>query len=311
MKTVVNIDNLSKKFGDFIAVNNITLSVNKGEIFGFLGPNGAGKSTTIKMLCGILMPTGGKGSVLGFDIVSEQDKIKSNIGYMSQKFSLFGDLTVMENLSFFGSIYGLSDRMLKKRIKVVLEMSGIDKRKDELVINLPVGIKQRLALGCAILHDPDILFLDEPTSGVDPIMRRIFWEMIYSFSKAGKTIFVTTHYLDEAEHCNRIALIISGEIIALDSPEQLKKSLEYDVFTIKVDNFIEIFDKISRVDFIEEAAIFGSDIHILCGKEVSTAKEIKKLFGKMKISSYKLEKIMPSLEDVFVTSARKYDKIML
>ena len=306
MEGVVSIDNLTKMFGDFAAVDNISLSVKKGEIFGFLGPNGAGKSTTIKMLCGILLPTKGQGAVSGYDIVTEQDKIKSNIGYMSQKFSLFEDLTVIENLSFFGSIYGLNNRRLSKRIKFAMEISDIGKRKDELVSKLPAGIKQRLALSCAILHDPNILFLDEPTSGVDPIMRRTFWEMIYNFSKEGKTIFVTTHYLDEAEHCDRIALIISGKIIALDSPENLKKSLEYNVYTIKVDNFIDVFDRISKIDFIEEAAIFGSDIHILCDKSVSAKKDVKKVLNLEGISSFKIEKIKPSLEDVFVTSARKY-----
>ena len=307
MNTVVSIENLTKKFGDFIAVNDISLSVNKGEIFGFLGPNGAGKSTTIKMLCGILLPTEGSGAVSGYDIISEQGKIKSNIGYMSQKFSLFEDLTVIENLTFFGSIYGLEGRKLSSRIKIALDMSDIRKRKDELVAKLPVGIKQRLALSCAILHDPDILFLDEPTSGVDPIMRRIFWEMIYTFSREGKTIFVTTHYLDEAEHCDRIALIIAGKIIALDSPENLKSNLGYNVYTIKVDNFIKVFDKISRIDFIEEAAIFGSDIHVLCDKKVQMKSRMKKVFNEIDVPSYKIEKVKPNLEDVFVTHARKYD----
>ena len=177
----VEIDGLTKRFGDFTAVNNVSFSVNEGEIFGFLGPNGAGKSTTIRMLCGILLPTGGRGSVMGYDIMSEQQEIKNVIGYMSQKFSLYDDLSVIENLEFFGSIYGLDGKRLKSRIDYVLELAEIGERKDMQVKNLPIGIKQRLSLGGAILHDPPILFLDEPTSGVDPIMRRNFWELIYQF----------------------------------------------------------------------------------------------------------------------------------
>ena len=305
MEISVEVKNLSKRFNDFTAVDSINFSVMKGEIFGFLGPNGAGKSTTIKMLCGILSPTEGSGTVSGYDIVNEQDMIKNTIGYMSQKFSLYHDLTVRENLEFFGSIYGLSGRKLKERIDYVREMAGIGDRMDSPVDILPGGIKQRLALGGAILHDPPVLFLDEPTSGVDPLMRRNFWELIYEFSLQGKTIFVTTHYMDEAEHCNRMALVIAGKIIALDTPDNLKQNLPFSVYALRTDDFIRVFDKISKLDFIEEAAIFGSDIHILCDKKFKLKTELGKVLNKSGIDNYQIEKISATLEDVFVTHARK------
>lgn len=305
MEVSVEVSGLTKRFGDFTAVNNISFSVNHGEIFGFLGPNGAGKSTTIRMLCGILAPTEGSGTVAGHDIVHEQSKIKHSIGYMSQKFSLYNELTVVENLKFFGSIYGLSGGHLSERIEYVLEMAEIGKRKNERVGLLPGGIKQRLALGSAIIHDPSILFLDEPTSGVDPIMRRNFWELIYEFSRRGKTIFVTTHYMDEAEHCGRMALIIAGKIIAYGSPEDLKRELYHDVYTLKVDNFIRVFDSVSELPFIDEAAIFGSDIHLLCGKGLKLKSELASALKEIGVEDFILEKITPTLEDVFVTHARR------
>ena len=307
MEHVVEIKNLTKKFGDFTAVNNISLSVEKGEIFGFLGPNGAGKTTTIKMLCGIMLPTSGQGSVSGYDIISEQDKIKTVIGYMSQRFSLYEDLTVSENLEFFGSIYGLEGGRLRSAIGRVVDMAGIGGRKNELVKNLPGGMKQRLALGGAILHDPPVLFLDEPTSGVDPLMRRNFWDIIYRFSEEGRTIFVTTHYMDEAEHCTRIALVIAGEIIALDSPDALKKNFHQAVYLLATENFLEVFEKIRYLDFVVEAAIFGTDIHILCDEHEPVKKKIAGFLREMGISAYAIHRITPSLEDVFVSNARRYN----
>lgn len=305
MDISVEVKGLTKRFGDFTAVDNIDFSVSKGEIFGFLGPNGAGKSTTIRMLCGILTPSEGNGFVAGYDIVTEQIKIKNSIGYMSQKFSLYTELTVVENLEFFGSIYGLTGGHLKERIDYVLNMAEIGKRKNQSVALLPGGIRQRLALGSAIIHDPSILFLDEPTSGVDPVMRRNFWELIYDFSRRGKTIFVTTHYMDEAEHCSRMALIIAGKIIAYGTPDELKKELDNDVYTLQVENFIKIFDAVSDLSFIDEAAIFGSDIHILSAKGVPMKKEMEKVLKSLGVKDFKLEKIPPTLEDVFVTHARR------
>lgn len=301
----VEVQNLSKRFGDFTAVDDISFSVNKGDIFGFLGPNGAGKSTTIRMLCGILEPTSGKGTVMDFDIMKEQDNIKNKIGYMSQKFSLYDDLTVIENLEFFGSIYGLKGSELKKRMKYVIEMTEIKERKDAVVKTLPSGLKQRLALGAAIVHDPPILFLDEPTSGVDPIMRRTFWELIYEFSRQGKTIFVTTHYMDEAEHCDCMALIIAGKIIAMDTPANLKSALSYSVYALYAPDFIKVFDYVSDLPYIEEAAIFGSSIHILCDGKFKLKAELTKDLKSKGIKNFRIGKISPTLEDVFVTEARK------
>ena len=222
LQWAVEIEDLVKNFGAFTAVDHISLKVRKGEIFGFLGPNGAGKSTTIRMLCGILLPTAGKGKVSGFDIFTEPEKIKENIGYMSQKFSLYDDLTVEENLDFFSGIYRLSRGIKKERKEWALQMAGLEDRRESLTRNLAGGWKQRLALGCALLHEPEIVFLDEPTGGVDPVSRRRFWDLIYDLSVRGVTVFVTTHYLDEAEYCHRIMLMHAGEIIAGGSPRELK-----------------------------------------------------------------------------------------
>src|SRR5271166_1222792 len=221
----VEIRDLVKTFGTFVAVDHVNLEVRRGEIFGFLGPNGAGKSTTIRMLCGLLEPTSGGATVGGFDIATESEAVKHNIGYMSQRFSLYDDLSVEENIDFFSGIYNVPRQRRAERKDYVLRMAGIQERRSSLTALLSGGWKQRLALGCAILHEPPILFLDEPTSGVDPIARRNFWELIYQLSEAGHTIFVTTHYMDEAEYCHRIALMYGGRVIALGSPEELKKSL--------------------------------------------------------------------------------------
>jgi ABC-2 type transport system ATP-binding protein len=215
---VVHIDNLTKRFGDFVAVDKISLDVRRGEIFGFLGPNGAGKSTTIRILCGLLPPTSGSATVAGFDVATQPEEIKRNLGYMSQKFSLYDDLTVQENIDFFAGVYGVPPEKQAARRDYVLKMAMLEDQRTRMTRLLSGGWKQRLALGCAILHEPPILFLDEPTSGVDPIARRSFWELIYQLSAAGHTVFVTTHYMDEAEYCNRIALMYGGRIIALGSP---------------------------------------------------------------------------------------------
>ena len=218
----VVVENLEKRFGSFVAVDRVSFQVRRGEVFGFLGPNGAGKSTTIRMLCGILRPTAGRGTVAGFDIRTEQEQIKANIGYMSQKFSLYQDLTVEENIDFYSGIYCIPREKKQERKDWVIEMSGLAQHRRHLTSTLSGGWKQRLALGCAILHEPPILFLDEPTSGVDPISRRQFWDLIYDMSGRGVTVFVTTHYMDEAEYCNRLGLIYRGELIALGTPHELK-----------------------------------------------------------------------------------------
>jgi ABC-2 type transport system ATP-binding protein len=218
----VVVENLEKRFGSFVAVNRISFQVARGEIFGFLGPNGAGKSTTIRMLCGILAPTAGRGTVAGFDIRTQAEQIKANIGYMSQKFSLYQDLTVEENIDFYSGIYRILAEKKRQRKEWVIEMSGLAGHCRSLTAILSGGWRQRLALGCAILHEPPIVFLDEPTSGVDPISRRQFWDLIYDLSGKGVTVFVTTHYMDEAEYCNRLGLIYRGELIALGTPHELK-----------------------------------------------------------------------------------------
>jgi ABC-2 type transport system ATP-binding protein len=219
-------DSLVKRFGDFTAVDNVTLQVSKGEIFGFLGPNGAGKSTTIRILCGLLRPTSGRASVAGHDVAADPEAVKLRIGYMSQKFSLYDDLTVEENLDFFGGIYGVAPALRASRKAYALEMAGLSKRRSDLTRSLSGGWKQRLALGCAILHEPPIIFLDEPTSGVDPIARRSFWDLINDLSHAGQTVFVSTHYMEEAEYCHRLALMYRGRVIALGAPSELKASLQ-------------------------------------------------------------------------------------
>lgn len=221
--SVIKVDRLSKHFGEFIAVNEISFEVDKGEIFGFLGANGAGKTTAMRMLCGLSQPTSGAATVAGYDVYKQSEQIKKNIGYMSQKFSLYEDLTVFENIQFFGGIYGLSNKEIKSKSGALIETLGLEKESNQLVAALPLGWKQKLAFSVAVLHQPKIVFLDEPTGGVDPLTRRQFWDLIYDASDQGITIFVTTHYMDEAEYCNRLSIMVNGKIEALDTPRNLKK----------------------------------------------------------------------------------------
>ena len=307
MENSVVVRNLTRVFGDFTAVKEISFSVQKGEIFGFLGPNGAGKSTTIRMLCGLLLPSSGEGNVAGFDIMTEQEKIKSVIGYMSQRFSLYEDLTVSENLEFFGTIYGLNGKKLRKRMHEILEIMELADRRNDPVKFLPGGYRQRLSLANAILHDPPVLFLDEPTSGVDPLMRRLFWEMIYRLSQEGKTVFVTTHYLDEAEHCARIALIIAGSLIAMDTPEGLKKSVPGEVFLVRTSRFLEAYKIIKDRPFIEEAALYGSDLHLHISAGTGSGHKIQQILAENGLTGSHVERISPGLEDVFVMHARRVE----
>jgi ABC-2 type transport system ATP-binding protein len=220
---VIQVENLTKKFGEFTAVDNINFSVEKGEIFGFLGANGAGKTTAMRMLCGLLKPTSGKGKVAGYDIKSESEKVKASIGYMSQKFSLYEDLKVWENIRLFAGIYGLNDDQIKFRTDELLKILGIEHERNSIVGSMPLGWKQKLAFSLAIIHEPRVVFLDEPTGGVDPMTRRQFWELIYKAAERGITVFVTTHYMDEAEYCNRVSIMVDGKIEALGSPENLKR----------------------------------------------------------------------------------------
>ncbi len=236
---VIQTENLNKTFGNFIAVNNISFNVGKGEIFGFLGANGAGKTTAIKMLCGLLTPTSGKATVAGYDVFKQSESIKKTIGYMSQKFSLYNDLTVWENITLYAGIYGLSNKEIKERGNVLIKALEIEDFADKLVDGLPLGFKQKLAFSVAVIHNPQIVFLDEPTGGVDPITRRQFWEMIYQAAERGTTVFVTTHYMDEAEYCDRVSIMVDGVIEALDTPKMLKKQF-------KVDSMDEVFLHLAR-----------------------------------------------------------------
>jgi len=238
-ENVIEVENLSKIFGDFTAVNKISFEVGQGEIFGFLGANGAGKTTAMKMLIGISKPSSGKAKVAGFDVYKNAEDIKKNIGYMSQKFALYDDLTVKENITFFGGIYGLSSSRIKEKSALLINELGLQEVAKELVGSLPLGWKQKLSFSVALLHDPKIIFLDEPTGGVDPITRRQFWEMIYKTANNGTTVFVTTHYMDEAEYCDRVSIMVDGKIEALDTPKKLKEQF-------KVDSMNDVFLKLAR-----------------------------------------------------------------
>ncbi|HZI25927.1 MAG TPA: ABC transporter ATP-binding protein [Chryseolinea sp.] len=237
--TVIKTDKLTKRFGDFVAANEISFEVFKGEIFGFLGANGAGKTTAMRMLCGLSTPSSGNATIAGFDVYKQTELIKKNIGYMSQKFSLYDDLTVLENIEFFGGIYGLSDEQLKRKSEALVKQLGLQQEAKKLVASLPLGWKQKLSFSVAVLHEPKIVFLDEPTGGVDPVTRRQFWNLIYDAADRGVTIFVTTHYMDEAEYCNRISIMVDGRIEALDSPLNLKASL-------KANSMDEVFYQLAR-----------------------------------------------------------------
>ena len=305
----VEVEDLVKRFGDFVAVDHIRFQVERGEIFGFLGPNGAGKSTTIRMLCGLLMPTSGKGRVAGFDLMEEPEKIKAAIGYMSQKFSLYDDLTVLENLRFFGGIYGLSGSFQREREEQVLERVGLRDLRDRITRTLAVGWKQRLALGCSILHEPSILFLDEPTSGVDPISRRNFWVLIQEMAERGVTIFVTTHYMDEAEYCSRLALIYQGKMIALGTPSELKlKTLSQGVLEVECRPLIPALDLLRKEPWVLESAVFGDGLHVIGKEGIRVEEEVSRLFQRQEILIERMGLIRPSLEDVFVSLIDKEEE---
>ena len=296
----VSVEKLRRDFGEFVAVDDVTFSVRPGEIFGFLGPNGAGKSTTIRMLCGLLAPTGGSGTVGGHDIIKEPEEIKKTIGYMSQKFSLYDDLTVAENIDFFSGMYGVTGKKKRERTGWVLEMAGLAARRTTVTGTLPGGFKQRLALGCAILHEPRIIFLDEPTSGVDPVSRRNFWDLIYDMSGSGTTVFVTTHYMDEAEYCNRLALIYRGRIIARGTPGELKgEQMKKTVIEIRADDTVKAMETLDERGI--ETAVFGNLLHATVDDAGESIPEIEKALRQGGVDLTGIRKIVPSLEDVFVT----------
>ncbi len=305
----VRIDNLTKTFGDFVAVDRVSIEVRQGEIFGFLGPNGAGKSTTIRILCGLMAPTSGSATVAGFDVATQPEEIKRHIGYMSQKFSLYDDLTVEENIEFFGGVYGVTPQKLAEREEYVLQMAGLEDKRKMMTRLLAGGWKQRLALGCAILHEPPILFLDEPTSGVDPIARRSFWELIYQLSGAGHTIFVTTHYMDEAEYCHRLALMDGGRVIALGSPAELKTSLGVGrLLNLETSDLLPSMSALEGKPGLLDIAVFGGGLHVKVADEAAAIPEIRSALEAAGIKVLRLESILPSMEDVFVSLIEEREK---
>ena len=304
----VVVENLVKRFGDFTAVDHISFSVPRGEIFGFLGPNGAGKSTTIRMLCGILLPTEGHGSVAGFDILTEAELIKTHIGYMSQKFSLYEDLTVEENIEFYGDIYGVPEARLDARRSWILEMANLTTRRRSLTADLATGWKQRLALGCAMVHEPEVLFLDEPTAGVDPISRRNFWELIFTVAGQGVTIFVTTHYMDEAEHCDRLGMIYGGKLIALGSPKELKtRYAAGTLLEVEAVPLMTALEVLETEPSAKDAAIFGVSLHVVADNPAA-AIPIRAALERAGVTVKRIEPIIPSLEDVFVGLIEQADR---
>jgi len=297
----VTVEKLTKKFGSFTAVNEIGFETRKGEVFGFLGPNGAGKSTTIRILCGLLIPTSGKATVAGLDVGTQSERIRQQIGYMSQKFSLYNDLRVIENLRFFGGLYSVAAEELPKRVEWAVHMAGLEGREEAMTGSLPVGWKQRLALGCAVLHKPPVVFLDEPTSGVDPVSRRQFWELIHQMAKEGVTVFVTTHYMDEAEYCNRLVLIDRGRIVAMGTPTELKqKSMKGQLLLVECEPLGPGLEALRQAPGVEDAAVFGRALHAVVADAAGAAGPIRASLEAKKVAVSKVEQIPPTLEDVFV-----------
>ncbi len=299
----IEVRNLTKRFGKFTAVDDVTFSVKRGEIFGFLGANGAGKSTTIRMLCGLLQPSAGSATVGGFDILRQTEEVKQSIGYMSQRFSLYNDLSVEQNIRFYGGVYGLRSDRLRSRTEWVLEMAGLEGRERTLTGELSGGWKQRLALGCAILHEPSIIFLDEPTGGVDPISRRNFWELINQLSAAGTTVLVTTHFLDEAEYCNDIILMNAGRLIAAGSPTELKtEHLRNPILevTLAGGSVVEALELVRSRPWALETSVFGTSLHVMVAEERAGAAAIRAALGEGGFAAGTIQPIIPSLEDVFL-----------
>jgi len=297
----IEVKSLTKKFGGFTAVDGVSFEVGRGSIFGFLGANGAGKSTTIRMLCGLLNPTAGTATVGGFDVGREPERVKRVIGYMSQKFSLYEDLTVIENIRFFGGVYGLAKKAVDARLPWVLEMAGLKGRERSLTRTLSVGWKQRLALGCAVLHEPEIVFLDEPTGGVDPASRRRFWELINELSERKVTVFVTTHYLDEAEYCNDIRLIHAGRIVAGGSPRELKdKVIRNPILEVATDRAVDALEVLQQEPWVLETSIFGTSLHVSVADEEEGRRLVRERLAREGIVPQRIDRIVPSLEDVFI-----------
>ena len=301
MAKAVEIRDLTKRFGAFTAVDSISFDVEQGEIFGFLGANGAGKSTTIRMLCGLLAPTSGRASVLGIDVAHDPEGVKRRIGYMSQRFSLYEDLTVRQNLRFFGGVYGLRGAALAAREAWAVEMSSLDGKEDLLTGSLPGGWKQRLALSCAVLHQPQVVFLDEPTSGVDPLSRRRFWRLIDSMCGEGVTVFVTTHYLEEAEHCHRLALIHAGRLSAIGTVDEVKAVFaDRALLEVSVPRVAEALETLTGQPFVHEVSVFGTRLHVVVDDPREGAAKVVAILEQAGNGPAHAERIVPSLEDVFI-----------
>lgn len=300
-ETAIEVRELTRDFGSFRAVDRVSFQVRQGQIFGFLGPNGAGKSTTIRMLNGLLLPTSGGGRVGGLDIVKDHSRIKQIIGYMSQRFSLYDDLTVRENLTFFGGVYGLGGARLKERSQEALSLVDLLDRQDQPTRTLAGGLRQRLALASAILHEPSILFLDEPTSGVDPNSRRNFWDLIGAMAQRGVTVLVTTHYLDEAEYCDQLVLIYQGRLVAQGTPLELKQALPGRVYRLRPDDLALALDAVEGMPQVLEANIFGDSLHLSVHDEEQAEPALRQALAQRGISYRRMDRIEPSLEDAFIS----------
>jgi len=295
------VDALVKRFGDFVAVNGVSFEVARGEVMGFIGPNGAGKSTLIRILCGLLRPSAGRALVAGIDVAQDPEGVRRRIGYMSQKFSLYNDMSVVENLRFFGGVYGVSRVDMPDRLRFAVDMAGLTGREDALVATLAGGWKQRLALGAAILHRPAILFLDEPTSGVDPSSRRRFWELIHALAQDGVSVLVSTHYMDEAEYCDRIALVNHGRLIALGTPLELKqRSLGGELLAIEGERLGDAMASLQSAPGVRDVAMFGSALHVLVDEAALRLPELEQRLTAAGWTNVRARRIDPSLEDSFV-----------
>jgi ABC-2 type transport system ATP-binding protein len=305
----VRVTGLTKRFGAFTAVDDVSFDVGVGEIFGFLGPNGAGKTTTIKMLTGLLRPTSGTAEIAGLSIVRDLAALKSRIGYMSQLFSLYADLTVEENIDLFAGLYGVRGDRLEERKAWILEMAGIGEHLERLTADLPLGFKQRLALGCAVIHGPPVLFLDEPTSGVDPVARHGFWDLIYDLSETGTTVFVSTHHMEEAEYCHRLALMNRGRLIALDSPAGLRDSTVEPLLELRTDNAPRAVEAVKDLSGVLEASMYGRALHVLVADESAAAPVLSKALADAGVTLRSLRRIQPALEDVFVARIREAEGV--
>lgn len=302
----LEVNGLTKKFGDFTAVDHVTFSVQPGEVFGYLGPNGSGKTTSIRMLCGLLTPTEGTASILGVDVFKNPEQIKPLIGYMSQKFSLYDDLTVLENLQFYAGVYGVPESEEKKRIDEILHLAGLEERTSSPTLELSGGWRQRLALGCAIVHSPKLLFLDEPTSGVDPVARRVFWDLIYEMASKGTTIFITTHYMDEAEHCNRVAFMYRSKLMALDTPASLKSTyLHGAAWDLAANPLLETVDELTKTDGVAQASLHGDRAHVILDSTQWSPDQLTKYLAGKGITVNSIETVQSTLEDVFTLLAHR------